>query len=216
MADSDHTRIHTAVTRRKALKATAATMISVPFQAIGAIANTGTGRAGPDPALTLWRQWRVAHAQTTALCRKQQRLETLLMQTAGPPSVEMELGDDGTIVTLSREEDIDEVGGDHPAVAGVRARARAEFAARRARWTEADAVIGYSEAVQEERDAADRAQDLADRLTKTPATTLAGVAAKLDMILQEGQPSEGCDEFPWREIRMARRNLKQIERRAWA
>ena len=216
MADSDHTRIHSAVTRRKALKATAATMISVPFQAIGAIANTETGEASSDPALTLWREWRVAHAQTTALCRKQQRLETLLMQSAGPPSVEMELGDDGTIVRLSRAEDIEEVLGEDPAVAEECARARAEFAARRARWAEADAVIGYSEAVQEERDAADRAQDLADRLTKTPATTLAGVVAKLDMILQEGQPTEHCDDFPWREIRMALRNLKQIERRAWA
>lgn len=212
MADSDHTRIHTAVTRRKALKTTAAGVMSVPFQATGAIASTGTDKASADPALTLWREWQAAHAHTTALCRKQQRLEALLMRTAGLPCVEVELDDDGTIVTLSREEDIEELFGDDPVLAGECAKARAEFMACQARWAEADAVIGYSAAREEELEAADRAQDLADRLTIAPATTLAGVVGKLDMILREGQSSEDCDEFPWREIRMALLDLRQIER----
>lgn len=215
MADSDHTRIHTAVTRRKALKTTAAGVLSVPFQATGVIANRGTNKASPDPALTLWREWLAAHAHTTALCRKQQCLEALLMHTVGFPHVEVALDDAGTIVTLSREEDIEELFDDDPTLAGECAKARAEFTARQARWAEADAVIGYSAAREEELEAADRAQDLADRLTMTPATTLAGVVGKLDMILREGQSSEDCDEFPWREIRMALFELKQIEGEIW-
>ncbi|MDP0929475.1 hypothetical protein Q0601_20005 [Paracoccus onubensis] len=54
------------------------------------------------------------------------------------------------------------------------------------------------------------AQELADALTVTSATTLAGVAAKFDMILREGQGSEECEEFPWRELRLALFDLVQI------
>ncbi|SIT09400.1 hypothetical protein [Paracoccus saliphilus] len=213
MADSDHTRIHAAVTRRKALKATAAGMMSVPFQIIGPVAEAGAEQ--PDPALALWRDWQAVHHQTDALCRQQQHLEALLMRTIGFPRVMVELDDDGTAVILSQEDDIEDLLDDNPALAGACIKAKLEFAARQARWAEADALVGYSSARREELAAADQAQQLIDALTVTPATTLAGVAGKLDMILREGQTSEDCEEFPWREIRLALLDLVQIGQSLW-
>ncbi|MDP0930092.1 hypothetical protein Q0601_23200 [Paracoccus onubensis] len=196
MGDSDHTRIHAGVTRRKALKVTAAGMMSVPFQIIGPVAEAGADQSDPDPALALWRNWQAAHHQTNRLCRQQQDLEALLIRRIGFPRAEVDLDDDGVTVTLSRAEDIEELLGGAPALAGLYAKAKAELAAHQARWAEADAVIGYSSARQKELVAADHAQALADTLAVTSATTLAGVAAKFDMILREGQSSEECPCYP--------------------
>lgn len=210
MGDSDHTRIHASVTRRRALKVTGAGMMSVPFQVFGPAAGVGDSSSGLDPALVLWRDWRTAHVHTDVICRQQQRLEAMLMRTIGFPSVEIDLDDDGTTVTLSREEDIENLFGGDPVLADICAKAKSELMARQARWAEADALVGYSSARREELAAADRTRELTDELTVTPATTLAGVAGKLDMILREGQSSEDCDEFPWREIRLTLSDLVQI------
>lgn len=132
------------------------------------------------------------------------------MRRIGFPSVEIDLDDDGTTVTLSREEDIEELLSDDPLLAGLCGKAKSELMARQVRWAEADALVGYSSARREELAAADRTQELIDELTVTPATTLAGVVGKLDMILREGQSSEDCEEFPWRELRLTLSDLVQI------
>ena len=210
MADSDHTRIHAGVTRRKALKVTAAGMMSAPFQIIGPVAEAGADSADADPALALWWDWQAAHHQTNALCRQQQRLEAMLIRAIGFPSVEIDLDDDGTTVTLSWDEDIEDLLGDDPLLADICAKAKSELMVRQARWAEADALVGYSSARRKELAAADLTQELIDELTVTPATTLAGIAGKLDMILREGQSSEDCEEFPWRELRLTLSDLMQI------
>lgn len=70
----------------------------------------------------------------------------------------------------------------------------------------------YSAAMLAEREAADQAEELLKVLSKTPATTLAGVAVKLDAVLKEGQPSEDDAEFPWPQIRSVLEDIDRISR----
>lgn len=63
-----------------------------------------------------------------------------------------------------------------------------------------------------EREAANRVEALLEELSETPATTLAGVVAKLDAVLKEGQSSEDDAEFPWPQIRSAIQDIVRISR----
>lgn len=210
MADSDHTRIHAAVTRRTALQTTVASIMAVPFQTTSA--RAWADMPGSDPALTLWLEWQTAHLQTDKLCQEQQHLEAMLMRVVGFPRVEIDLPDDDMTVSVSHDSDIEELLDGDPALAELCAQAKVELAAQQARWAEADAAIGYSAARRDELATADHTQRLVEALAQAPAITLAGVAGKLDMILREGQSSEDCEEFPWREIRLVLIDLQHIGR----
>ncbi|MER8533344.1 hypothetical protein [Mesorhizobium sp. M0220] len=89
-------------------------------------------------------------------------------------------------------------------------RPEADFAAHQARWDAAAEEAGYTAALRAEREAGERAQDLLEAFSTTPATTLAGVAGKLDAVLREGEASEECSEFPWPQIRSALSDLVRI------
>lgn len=84
---------------------------------------------------------------------------------------------------------------------------------RRQQCVEADHRAGvggvddYAAALRAEKTAGEQAIELLKRLSQTPAVSLAGVAAKLDAVLGEGQPSEDDDEFPWPLIRSALADL---------
>jgi hypothetical protein len=177
-----------------------------PFQLTGALA----GKRSFDPALPLWRKWKVAYLNTAALCQEQQRLESRLAKTVGFPSAEVYLPDEDTTIRVSWHGDIEELFGDHPELADLRAKAEADLAAHQARWDDADCRIGYSAAIRLERAAADHEQELVEALMETPATTLAGVAGKLDAVLHEGESSEQCMEFPWPQLRAAFIDLVRI------
>lgn len=71
-------------------------------------------------------------------------------------------------------------------MADLSTKAKAELAEHQARWDVVDEQLGYSTAKQAEVEAGEREQDLIDALTATPATSLAGIAGKLDMIFHEG------------------------------
>ncbi|WP_338529441.1 hypothetical protein [Nitratireductor thuwali] len=190
------------VTRRKLLAGAAITTMALPCH------NNSTATAGKlsnnpafDPALSLWHEWKDAFGNTAELCHKQQRLETKLIGRVGFPCADVYLPDEDVTVTVSWLGDIEELFGDDPALADIRARAEADLAAHQARWDEADAEIGYSATKREEQEASDREQDVFDTLTHTPATSLAGVAGKLDAILREGESWEDCSDFPWPQVR---------------
>ncbi|MDG4875213.1 hypothetical protein P9273_08900 [Mesorhizobium sp. WSM4935] len=133
-----------------------------------------------DAAEAVWRRWQNAYEETQRLCRQQQRLEQKLIETVGLP------------------------------YAPDRGNAEAGFAAHHSRWDAADRELGYSAALKAEREAAERAADLLEMLARTPATSLAGVAAKLDAVLREGQPSENDPEFPWPQIRSLLEDVVRI------
>ncbi|WP_265518716.1 hypothetical protein [Nitratireductor luteus] len=203
MDDSDDTTTLPSVTRRHLLVGTMATTAAWPLQEGAAIAGTLASNPSFDPALSLWHEWKAAYLHTAALCRKQQRLETKLVGRVGFPQADVYLPDEDVTVTVSWLGDIEELLGDDPALADIRAQAEADLAAHQARWDDADAQIGYSAAKREEQDASDREQDLFDSLTHTPATSLSGVAGKLDAILREGESWEDCSDFPWPQVRSA-------------
>ncbi|RWI50096.1 MAG: hypothetical protein EOR16_31080 [Mesorhizobium sp.] len=126
---------------------------------------------------------------TERLCREQQSLERKLAETLGFPSAT--ILSNGESVTLHSLKEIRGSLGVDPVDAAVRANAEAEFAAHQARWHAADTEIGYSAAMIAEHNAANRVEALLEELSETPATTLAGVTAKLDAVLKEGQLGSG-------------------------
>jgi hypothetical protein len=178
-----------------------ATTAVLPLQYAAAASGALAGHPAVDPALSLWHEWKAAFLNSAALCRKQQHLETKLIGRVGFPCAQVYLPEEDATVTVSWLGDIEELFGDDPALAAIRARAEADLAGHQARWDEADAQIGYSAAKREEQEASDREQDVFDSLIHTPATSLAGVAGKLDAILREGESWEDCSGFPWPQVR---------------
>ncbi|KUM25579.1 hypothetical protein AU467_25735 [Mesorhizobium loti] len=168
------------------------------------------GDTACDPALALWRDWQGAYLRTVALCRKQQHLESRLVEAVGFPKAEVELPKEDVTVTVSWPGDLEDLFGDDPGFADLRARAEADLAAHQARWDAADRRIGYSAAKREELVAADKEQELVEALMAASATTLAGVAGKLDAVLREGESAEDCTDFPWPQLRAALVDLVRI------
>ncbi|MER8421735.1 hypothetical protein [Mesorhizobium sp. M1329] len=210
MADSDHTMTLPFVTRRQMLARGLVTSVAFAFEK-DALAGNDTVTSFPpaDPALALWREWRTARKLAEKLCRKQQRLETRLVEGVGFPCaiVRLPRGEDVTIHSIRA---LDDVLGRGPDTAALRQKAEADFAAHQARWTAAAEETGYTAALMAEREAGERAQDLLEALSTTPAITLAGVAAKLDVVLREGEAWEECSDSPWPQIRSALNDLVLI------
>jgi hypothetical protein len=210
MADSDNTTTLPFVTRRHVLAGPAIAPVALALEQSAPTGDSLATDTAPDPALALWRKWETAHRLTERLCRRQQRLETRLMRTVGPPRVTVRLpaGED---VILHSFAELDEVLGKGPGMAALREKAEGEFAAHQARWDAAAEESGYTAALQAEQEAGDRAQDLLEKLATTPAMTLAGVAGKLDAVLREGKTWEEEDsEFPWPQIRSALGDLVRM------
>ncbi|MEC5325486.1 hypothetical protein [Aurantimonas sp. A3-2-R12] len=74
--------------------------------------------------------------------------------------------------------------------------------------------MGYSVAKEAEEAAAFREQQLVDALMSASATSLAGVAGKLDAILREGESSAESPEFPWPFLRSALVDLVRLAQKA--
>ncbi|MER9125014.1 hypothetical protein NKH81_18270 [Mesorhizobium sp. M0959] len=170
-----------------------------------------SGIRPPDPALALWREWETAHKLTERLCRKQQRLEARLVSSVGFPCATVCVPE-GEDVAVHSIEALNEVLGEGPDMAALREKAEADFAAHQARWDAAAEATGYIAALRAEREAGERAADLLEALSTTRATTLAGVAGKLDAVLREGEAWEECSDFPWPQIRSALSDLVRIAR----
>ncbi len=209
MADSDNTMSLPAVTRRKVLAGTAIAIVG--SKGGGFVRNNPEADQAIDPAVSVWQKWRAAQDHTEWLCRQQQRMERKLIEDVGVPCSKILLrdGQSVTLHSLEAVRDVLDLGSEKVAVC---ATAETNLEAHQARWDAADREIGYSAALAAEREAADRADELLKLLSETPAASFAGVAAKLDAILREEQPSEGCSEFPWPQIRSARDDLTRISK----
>lgn len=210
MADSDHSMSLSFVTRRRLLMGTAVATLAWPFDGSAQPIETHADHKSPDPALLAWQKWKTAALRTEALCHKQQRLETQLVREIGFPQTTLRLPGSVETLEIFSEETIEEICGSAPDMANLRARAEAELAAHQARWDVVDEQIGYSATKQAEVEAGEREQELVEALTATPATSLAGIAGKLDMIFHEGAIWEDDTEFPQPQIRSALRDLIRI------
>jgi len=210
MADSDNSMSLPVVTRRRLLAGTAVATLVRPFQSKAQTAELRDGRGGPDPALSLWEEWKAAALRTETLCRKQQRLETELVRDVGFPRATIHLSGNGEKVAIFSLDAIKDIYGSDPKMADLRAEAEAELAAHQALWDAADEKIGYAAAKQEEEEAGNSEQGLVDALISTRATSLAGIAGKLNVVLHEGEGWQECTEFPWPHIRSALCDLVRI------
>lgn len=209
MADSDNSMTLPLVIRESVLPRTAiATVGSQPVEVADRVFERDQST---DPAVAAWRQWQAAHQETERLGREQQRLERKLIETVGFPNVMVVLSDGKTIELHSLEtlRDMLRVGSIDLASG---AKAEADLLAHQARWDASDRAMGYSATLRAESEAADRAAALLEGLSETPAISLAGVAAKLDAILRDGQPSEDDAEHPWPQIRSALKDIGRISR----
>lgn len=200
MADSDNTTPLSFVTRRRLLGATA---IAIVGWERNAIAGEAPAVGLPhDPVLAIWREWHKVHELSERLCDQSAQLERALVEAVGYPCATVQLPD-GEDVTLHSISALHEVLGTGADTAEARATAEARLAAHQARWDAADERIGYSHVADAERKAGDRAEELLQALSVTPATSLTGVAAKLSAVLLESEVREGGAEFPWPQIRSA-------------
>ncbi|RUV26210.1 MULTISPECIES: hypothetical protein [unclassified Mesorhizobium] len=182
MADSDNTTTLPLVTHRRAVVGMASA-IARSSRNVFASRGLQASQSG-DLAQAAWRRWQDAHEETQRLFGQQQCLERKLIEAVGLPCA--------TIQSFDGE------------------NVEADFEAHRARWDTAGRELGYSATLRAERDAAERAAHLLETLSRTPATSLAGVAAKLDAVLREGQPSEDDPEFPWPQIRSVLADVVRI------
>ncbi|MER9648626.1 hypothetical protein [Mesorhizobium sp. M0199] len=209
MADSDNTTTLPYVTRRRVLAGTVVAATAWTLEGKASASGAGSTNVRSDPALALWREWGRVHKQTERLCRRQQRLETGLVESVGFPCMTVRVPE-GEELTVHSIEGLNEVLGNGPDTAALRERAESEFAAHQARWDAAAEKTGYIAALRAEREAGERTKDLLEAFSTTPATTLAGVACKLDAVLREGEAWEECSEFPWPQIRSALNDLVRI------
>ncbi len=207
MADSDNNTTLPFVTRRKVLAGTAIAMAA--SQATSFARSDLEGDDAIDPAVAVWRRWQPAWEETERLCNEQQRLEKVLIETVGFPCTTVKLSD-GESVTVHSLGALQELLGVRPANTVDRAQAEAEIVAHQARWDAADRAIGYSTGLLAECEAGEKARELLEAFSQVPATSLAGVAAKLDAVLREGEYSLHDSEPPWPQIRSALDDIARI------
>ncbi|MBZ9673085.1 hypothetical protein LB543_22125 [Mesorhizobium sp. ESP7-2] len=74
----------------------------------------------------------------------------------------------------------------------------------------ADADVGYLDLRTAEQDDADRADALLAEIAATPAQSLAGVIAKLAVIVREAHDNSDLGEFPLPHIRSALADLRRL------
>jgi hypothetical protein len=197
MADSDNSTTPIAISWRAILKGT------------GALPPGNRTRAAPtDPVLALWRDWRANHSEVAALTRKWQRIETRLIHSIGFPQIEIRLrGQDGSNIAQS----VGEIERLLASASEAEKRKRiAEFKERRRRWDEAAEALGLNAIDAELETAHDKERSFIARIPTTGASSLPGVAAKLAVIIQAGQPSPQSAESPWPELRSTLADLARL------
>ena len=191
----------------------------MPFAWEMTTGDNGTSRASAerktvpdavDPVLPLWHDLVAARSCARKLTRRQQAIESVMLERVGFPVVRVPLANGGHASVTDPDELLEFMEGE---VEGAE-RAAAVQAAREAhqsRWAAADAALGYSAALRAEGHALARVRDLADRLWATPATSLCGVIAKLDALIAEGAPSSVAGDLPWPQLRAIRRDLETLD-----
>lgn len=209
MDDSDNSRTLPVVTRRRLLSSSATWLAALVANIDAALLPENGRPDGGDPTLMLWQEWRAAHDQVEKFCRRQQRLETALIQAVGFPHVDIAVPDQDCIVAAFTVEEIDRRFGDAPENSEAKVRAKVTLAEQQAVWDAMDETVGYSRAKQAEEEAFVLRGERLNDLFVQPAYSIAGAAAKLHAVLAMGEDSSG-DEFPWPQIRATMMDLLRV------
>ncbi|GLK82916.1 hypothetical protein GCM10017653_09850 [Ancylobacter defluvii] len=208
MADSEISMSLSRPSRRDVLSAVLITIGGTSFNSSAAAEPQDQGAT--DAAVLGWKAWRAAHRRTLALCRKQQRLESELARTIGFPQVVLAATELPSPVRVSSMMQFDELAADLPSLRTRRAEVAATLRAHQRRWDNADSTTGYSATRQEEAAASDDEERLIARLFAADATSLRGLAAKLDVLIAIGADGAEGRHFPWPELRRLRRDVARL------
>ncbi|HEY8065810.1 MAG TPA: hypothetical protein VIF40_13955 [Methylosinus sp.] len=167
-----------------------------------------TGGAPSDPALQLWRNWQANHTQVVALTRQWQRIEKKLIHSVGIPEVAIRLSGEAEPKIAQSVDEIEELVANEPAI--EREALIAAFDEQQKRWNEAAATLGFDAVDAALRAALGKERDFVASVPKTKAASLPGVAAKLAILIQLGEPSPTDAEFPWPELRSALADIARL------
>ncbi|PWB80731.1 MAG: hypothetical protein C3F11_17130, partial [Methylocystaceae bacterium] len=166
------------------------------------------GGAPSDPALQLWRSWQANHTQVVALTRQWQRIETQLIHSVGVPEVTIRISRDEEPKIAHSVDEIEKLLADGPEI--ERETLIAAFEEQQRRWDEAAAELGFDAVDAELESALDKERGFTASVPTTKAASLPGVAAKLAIVIQLGEPSPKDTEFPWPELRSALADLARL------
>ncbi|RWH66145.1 hypothetical protein [Mesorhizobium sp.] len=203
MADSDHSMTLPHVTQSRLLPAAPHATAEKQSKPIA------SSDSRTDTAVAVWRDWQEAHFETERLSHENKRLERELAETVGFPRATIPLPD-GTSMKLRSLEALHQIRDIGQVDAATCAKAEADLAAHETRWNSADQNIGYTATLLAEAEAAARSEALLYLLSQTPATSLEGIAGKLDAALREGQTSPEDAEPPWPQIRSALKDIARL------
>jgi hypothetical protein len=134
----------------------------------------------------IWREWVVSHEGYVRASDLLWEVDAKL--AALPREIDIHLPFQGAPVYASTSAEIDGYLGGRPELVEVRACAKARLAALHRKWVEADLRADYSRAVQAERAAFRRREELAYALQTTQALSPAGAAAKLQCFVEMNTP----------------------------
>jgi hypothetical protein len=187
------------VSRRTVLAGLAAPLVTGPAPLAGPV----------DPVLPLWAAWRRATAAEAALTAEWSKRESRLMREIGFPRVAVPAPDGGAPVWVTTHDDIDAWVPllDDP---GLGARLHDELSRHLASWRNGTARLGLDALDRQIEATASRGAVLAQSLVRTPACSLPGVIAKLELILQTGQTNPVDDDVTWRWLRSAIADLRRL------
>ena len=223
MADSDHSTRFVCVTRRRALGGAVVAVTGWTFgdyaearslPSLEAAAGIAGDNPEPDPAVALWREWAAVHELAERLDRRQQELEAELAERVECLGTTVCIPG-GEPVYVCSTQGLDRIIGGRTDMAHIRKKAEAELASRQAQFDAIGEEIGYFSGLRAEQEAFRRTKALLEALSKTPATTFAGVIAKLDAVMREGEAWEEDypSTFPWPQIRSIQDDVARIGRR---
>lgn len=201
MADSDDITTLPALSRRDLLGG--ATVLPIG-------AADARRRGASDPVLDLFQEWRALDAELDAWQDDWQKKEGVLLRTVGMPRVLVPVPGKAEPVSACEPAEIDELLEDLPGTEELRQRLHREFAAHRRRWEIAAAAIGLGPVEERVNLAWDRWEALTETVWQVPAGSLAGVAAKLAMVLTMGQSRCDDEEFPWPPLRSVLADLQRL------
>lgn len=92
----------------------------------------------------------------------------------------------------------------------MRKQLHADLAAHQVRWDEAAAALGLDDLNKRDSAAQQCTEAVAESLLKAPAGNLGGIATKLTLIPELGEPSPRDQEFPWPQLRSALDDLHRV------
>ncbi|CAN7713681.1 hypothetical protein [Aminobacter sp. LjRoot7] len=183
MADSDNTTALPFVTQGGRRKSCAVD----DDGAVGNIIHAVRLLAPLDPCVVLLQDWEHAHHMAVVLCRLQQRLEIRVRNALA--SSEPDRGPE------NNEQNT------HALVLAARQAARCD---------ELDKEFGYTRARAAEAQAVEAEEEILDAVAVTAAQSLAGVIAKLKIIVGGGENLGDMSAFPWPQIQSVLTDIQAL------